>query len=202
VDAAEEEFEGIKVQGGAKVVLAPSFSTTMAEVRARVHGASVTISDRSTLVLEGDVRLESLDLDGTLVVRAAPGAAVVVAGLVVRNGGSTFKPISDLEREEKFAIRGYRVVKAGDVSEIFVKESGDYVLGPDGLVKVMKVAAVPPYTEAPTAAAAADAQGDSGPAFIKPIAPSVTAAPGPGAASHAGAALLALAMWSLVNYVL
>jgi hypothetical protein len=200
VDAAEEEFEGIKVHGGAKVVLAPSFATTMAEVRARVHGASVTISDRSTLVLEGDVRLESLDLDGTLAVRAAPGAAVVVAGLVVRNGGSTFRPISDLEREEKFAIRGYHLVKADDVSEIVVKESGDYVLGPDGLTKVMKVAAVAPYTESPPAAA--DAQGDSGPALGKPNAPSVTTAPTPGVASHAGVALLALAMWSLVNYVL
>ena len=198
MDAVEEEFEGIKVQGGAKVVLAPSFATTMAEVRARINGAGVTVSDRSTLVLEGDVRLESLDLDGTLVVRAAPGAAVVVTGLRVRNGGSTFKPISDLEREEKYAIRGYRLVKADDATEIVVKESGDYVLGPDGLAKV-KVAPSTPYKDALTAAASSV---DPGPAWIKPTTTSATAASSPGAGSHAVVAFAALAMWSLVNYVL
>jgi hypothetical protein len=197
VDASSEDFEGIKVQGGAKVVIAPSFATTVAEVHDRVKGIGVSISDRSTLVLEGDVRLEGLDLDGSLVVRAAPGAAVTVMGLKVRTGAANFQAISESESEEKYAIRGYRLVKPADAMEIVVTAPGTYILGPDGLVD----AAADDKIEAPSTPNPSQyPAGDPGPSWVRPATPpSPTPVP---SLSQPVVVLLAAAMWSLVTYVL
>ena len=66
VKGPSAEHLGIKVNAGAKVVLHPSFALTQADVKARV-GKGVKISDRSSLVVSGNVKLEALVLDGALV---------------------------------------------------------------------------------------------------------------------------------------
>jgi len=53
------------------------------------------MSAKSTLHLDGrDIEVKSLDLDGTLIVKAAPGAHVVIDDLKVENEGWVLDPIS------------------------------------------------------------------------------------------------------------
>jgi UDP-sugar pyrophosphorylase len=127
VDGKEEVYENIKVVGGARVVLAPSFGLTRTAIKQRIQG-KLRISDRSTLVLDGDITINSLDLDGTLVVRVAPGASLVIDDATIRNQGWHFVPIaaqpycrelrcankmpcSDHPLDEKYLIRGYTLAK-------------------------------------------------------------------------------------------
>ena len=50
----------------------------------------------STLVLEGEgLHLEGLELDGALVIKAAPGARVSVRGLKVSNEGWVMVPLPE-----------------------------------------------------------------------------------------------------------
>ena len=94
VEAGEVEYCGIPVTHGAHVVLHPSFGTTVKELEGRFPTpGAVKITANSTLVVEGDVTIKSLDLDGALVIRAAPGAAVVVNSCVVKNEGYTFEAL-------------------------------------------------------------------------------------------------------------
>ena len=78
------EFAGIPVTAGAQVVLKPSFGCTVQELKSRFPSPDqVLISDRSTLIIEGDVVVESLELDGALVIVAEPGKKVVIQGVKV-----------------------------------------------------------------------------------------------------------------------
>merc|ERR1719203_2182101 len=63
-----ETLSGIAVPYGARVVLQPSFAVTSAEMKQRVAD-TVKMTARSTLVLEGNVVIKRLDLDGALIVR-------------------------------------------------------------------------------------------------------------------------------------
>jgi len=47
------------------VFLHPSFGVTVAEIRQRISG-TVKVSNKSTLVLKGEINLSNLELDGTL----------------------------------------------------------------------------------------------------------------------------------------
>lgn len=110
----KKEFAGISVSYGARIVLYPSFGTTVADIRSKVNG-ELNVSQKSTLVLEGGSIeiVNGLTLDGTLVVRALNGSSVVLDGLVVKNDGWQFEDI-DVDDEsvlEKYRIRGYRLNK-------------------------------------------------------------------------------------------
>mmetsp|Transcript_10883 Transcript_10883/g.19215 ORF Transcript_10883/g.19215 Transcript_10883/m.19215 type:complete len:600 (+) Transcript_10883:279-2078(+) len=103
-------YLGIPFQNGAKVVLSQSFGITLRDIRNRFPDPeAVKISDRSSLVLEGDVTIESLDLDGDLRVVAAPGASIVIKHLTVKNDGVEFLPVAfeDQDFDEVYRIRGY-----------------------------------------------------------------------------------------------
>ena len=91
---------------------------------------NVRISQRSTLLLEGDVRFEAgaVDIDGTLIIRAAPGATVrVKSDLRVRNDGWSFVAVNpdDESVPEVARIRGYRLVKHG-TKELTFPQPGDF----------------------------------------------------------------------------
>jgi len=110
VNGAEMEFAGVKVRVGAKIVLSPSFAATQAEAVSKFVGkGAIRISKQSTLVIQGeDVVIKSLDLDGTLVIRAEPGCHVVVENLTIKNKGWSLASLEKDSKAEAFlAIRGY-----------------------------------------------------------------------------------------------
>merc|ERR1719373_835456 len=109
-EAEKVEYAGIPVLDGAKVVLSPATGLSLAQVKeAFVGGENIKISDRSTLVVEGDVTIKALELDGALTLRARPGCSLVVESLKVTNTGCDFAPIdvNDVSIQEKYRIRGY-----------------------------------------------------------------------------------------------
>lgn len=118
---------GIPLEGGPQVVLSPFFALTTGEMKEKVEG--LTISGRSCLVVEGDgceavSSLKGLDLDGSLVVKAAAGASVKVGKAVVMNAGDNLVAIEGAGEErraqltEADRIRGYvRVRKEAHVVE-------------------------------------------------------------------------------------
>eukprot|EP00947_MAST-08B_sp_MAST-8B-sp1_P000653 g653.t1 len=127
--AGSTTYAGIATKTGAHVVLHPSFGTTVKELEGRFpKPAEVKISDGSTLVVEGDVTIESLDLDGALTIRAPPGAKGVVRNLTVKNAGWAFEASGD-DVEEKYRIRGYTLAKAGGAS---IDLPGNWVIDNSG----------------------------------------------------------------------
>lgn len=144
VEGEKQEFNGIEVQVGAKVVLAPKLATTVAGLVAKFTGKeNIKISNSSTLVIDGsDVTVTSLNLNGALVLNVADGAKVTVEGLTVNNAGRCFCALPAAAPEE-LAIRGYALdnkevvvvnvtadgVLSGEVA------SGEYTLKGSSLVK-------------------------------------------------------------------
>jgi hypothetical protein len=70
-------------------------------------------------VLVGDVRVESLTLDGCLRVEASPGTRVIVRDTEIRNAGwqpvelTSEDPATEPERSRAFVLSSHTVVKPG-----------------------------------------------------------------------------------------
>ena len=85
--------------------------------------SKIKVSARSSLVIEGDgVIVESLDLDGALVIKCEKGATGVVRDLVVKNKG--WKKVADTSSasEEFIQIRGYHLEKVETENIVFQKK--------------------------------------------------------------------------------
>jgi UDP-sugar pyrophosphorylase len=96
--------------------LRPSFALTLADVRARISGGS--ISGEATLVLDGDVTLENVTIaDGaSLVAKAPAGESLTIKNRSVSRAGIVHDlvPLTDAEMAstevpEYLRIRGYRI---------------------------------------------------------------------------------------------
>ena len=108
---------GIPVKYGARVVIQPSFGVTLGDIRSRFkENGKVVISAESTLVLEGNVEIENLQLNGALIIRAVNGSKVIIKNLKVNNDGYSFKVIdpNDAQYAPKYQIRGYVLDKKGE----------------------------------------------------------------------------------------
>ena len=125
--AVESEFLGLPLALSPAIALSPNFALTVDELYSRIKGRSaVRISARSSLVLDGEVTLESLDLDGALCIHACPGAYVRVCNCNVHNSGWAFEAISEVDSlPEAISIRGYRLVKFDGVY-ISIDTPGQY----------------------------------------------------------------------------
>lgn len=129
------QISGIPVTPGPRIILCPGFAITQEEVVKKIHGGSIT--QRSSLVLEGQgLNVKNLQLDGALVIRAAPHCEVEIDGLVVKNAGCELEEIPEGADgvDETVCIRGYTMVKK-EVKEIIITEPGKYFIGEDGEVK-------------------------------------------------------------------
>lgn len=132
-EAPEEMILGIPVMPGPRVILRPSFAQTLAEVRTKISGGSV--SGQGTLVLDGkDITLENVEIaDGAaLVVKAVDGAKVTVKDLKVDNAGFELVKLTAEEMEsantpEYLKLRGYRIENRGTRIYEFT-EPGDYAI--------------------------------------------------------------------------
>ncbi|GAB4164792.1 MAG: hypothetical protein Fur0032_01090 [Terrimicrobiaceae bacterium] len=145
------ESESISVRGilltpGPRVILRPSFALTLADVRERVHGGS--LSGECTLILDGDITIRNLTLsDGeSLVLSARPGASLLVEDFEpATNSGWRLVPLSDEEMSssevlEYLRIRGYRIA-AGKVLKFSADKPGHWRLLPDGRISTAPTAA-------------------------------------------------------------
>lgn len=128
VDAPAMELMGISVIPGPRVVLAPNFALGVGDLLHKVSGGSM--SPRSTLIVQGpgDIRIENLDLNGTLIVRAVAGANVVLKGLVVSNKGWAIEALKEGRRApEELRVRGFQLVKY-EQRVIEFSQPGSYVV--------------------------------------------------------------------------
>ena len=121
-DSPRQMLRGVPFTTGPRVILRPSFALTLAEVREKVHGGS--ISGDATIILEGDVRLENVTIpEGSSLVVHAKDAAPTLLKDFNATSASRFiiQPLTDEEMQsekvpEYLRIRGYRIVKGDDIS--------------------------------------------------------------------------------------
>ncbi|MFH1381134.1 MAG: UTP--glucose-1-phosphate uridylyltransferase, partial [Candidatus Omnitrophota bacterium] len=131
VEGKERKTRGVPYSEGAKVVLSPSFATTSIDVSDKIKGG--TISDNSTLIIDGeDINIEDINLNGTLVIKTAPGVKLTINSLDVENEGWRFVDLTDEEMvSEKIPtyqkIRGYKILKE-EQHVIEITEPGEYVI--------------------------------------------------------------------------
>jgi UDP-sugar pyrophosphorylase len=121
-DGPRQMLRGVPFTTGPRVILRPSFALTLAEVREKIHGGS--ISGDATLILEGDVRLENATIPegASLVVHAKDDAPTSLKDFTATSASRfVIQPLTDEEMQsekvpEYLRIRGYRIVKRDDIS--------------------------------------------------------------------------------------
>jgi UDP-sugar pyrophosphorylase len=112
-DAPEEWHEGIKVVLSPIVVLKPDFVACPHEYSSAFPSPeNVKISAKSSLIVSGPgkVVIESLDLDGALVIECPENETITVKDLKVTNDGWAFESAS-ADSPEYIRMRGYQLVK-------------------------------------------------------------------------------------------
>jgi len=154
-DIAEGEkvkFSGIEVTAGPDCVLNPSFAACSIEYKKKFPNPSaVKVSGRSSLVLKGEgLIIESLVLDGALVIECEEGATGVIRNLSVQNKG--WVKVSDEDSSnEIIKMRGYYINKLETRKIVFKRDGsieGDYSpVAPDENPVGEKPSAIE-YTEA------------------------------------------------------
>jgi len=122
--------------GGPRVVLAPSFALTRAEVEAKVVPGGLDLDDDAVLVVHGaNIRIESAKVKGAVtLVNDRADATLVVRGLDVANAGVDFVeiPDADIPAAAPFErIRGYKAVNK-DALRIEITEPGHFLLEKNG----------------------------------------------------------------------
>ena len=138
-DATPRSVRGVPITPGPRVILRPSFALTLTEVRDRIKGGR--ISGDATLILDGDIRLENVNVDAgaALVVHAAPGASVTIKDATF-SANPTFEiqaltdtEINSPDVPEYLRIRGYRIIDQG--AKIFtISQPGQWIITPQGEV--------------------------------------------------------------------
>lgn len=111
-NAKSQIYQGIKVLPGPAIVFKPDFVTFPGEYFDKFPLPSqVKISARSTLIVRGSgVVIESLDLDGALIIDYPNGEKVTIRNKTVNNLG--WKRVIDNEStEEIIQMRGYKITK-------------------------------------------------------------------------------------------
>lgn len=106
-DPVEMSFLGVKANVGPLIVLQPSFGISLEQIKEKVRG-KIRITASSTLVLEGNVIVDGLVLDGALRVKGSG----ILKDNVIKNAGALLEPIPADELEScdpSLQIRGYKV---------------------------------------------------------------------------------------------
>ena len=122
-EGKSDEFSGIQVISGPEIVFKPNFTVSPSEYKEKFPQPSkIKISGRSSLVISGSgVTIESLDLDGALVIECEDGASGVIKDLVVQNKG--WVKVKDVSGSKEYIrIRGYSHSKIETKRIIFRKD--------------------------------------------------------------------------------
>lgn len=117
------KFSGIEIVSGPDCVLKPSFAACTNEYKNKfTNPSAVKISGRSSLVLRGEgLVIESLDLDGALVIECEKGASGVIRNLTVKNKGWV-KLSAETSTDEVIRMRGYNMIKLETETVVFKKD--------------------------------------------------------------------------------
>jgi len=131
-DAVSADMSGVSVSLGPRVVIDPTFGVGVAAWRAKLPTPrAVKLAANATLLLMGELnglRIESLELNGTLVLRMCAGANVTLRRVRVSNSGWKFQSFADGSKvEEALAIRGFKVQR-NQQRELVFDRPGDYVV--------------------------------------------------------------------------
>jgi len=99
-------------------VLSPAFGITLKEIKSRFQGTN-SISANSTLVLDGDISVENLKLDGSLEVHSSDKRKLKNLNVTSKNYVS-FEELSNngVDASEYLKIRGYQAVGLDNVTSI------------------------------------------------------------------------------------
>jgi len=110
--AQKETYLGITVYPGPAIVIKPDFACCPGEYEKKFpRPTAVNISARSTLFVRGSgVVIESLDLDGALIIDYKDGEEVIIRDKVVRNEGWV-RVRDESSTDEIVKMRGYRIVQ-------------------------------------------------------------------------------------------
>lgn len=115
-------FDHITYDMGPRVLIKPSWAISLLQIQRRMTPHSnLTLSSNSTLILDGDIQLNGLDLNGTLLLRARDGGSIKVENLKVKNKGwelVDFHHDSKIPGANKYRIRGFILMKKEQVTEI------------------------------------------------------------------------------------
>ena len=128
--ASTQKYLGIKASPGPAIVLHPDFVTYPGEYFDKFPlPAQVRISNRSTLIVRGsNITIESLDLDGTLILDYPSGEKITIRNLVVKNLGwkRVVHDIKDISITDPIIkMRGYHIEK---IEQELKKESNMCVI--------------------------------------------------------------------------
>jgi UDP-sugar pyrophosphorylase len=109
-DAAPETYNGVTAIVGPCIVLKPDFVCCPGEYETKFPTPDkVKISSRSTLIVRGPgVIVESLDLDGALIIDVERGEEAIVRDLVVKNDGWVRHAVTETTNE-LVAMRGFKI---------------------------------------------------------------------------------------------
>jgi UDP-sugar pyrophosphorylase len=109
-EAEPTTYSGIKVIPGPQIVLKPSFVCCPGEYRHKFPRPEyIRISPTSTLIVRGSgVVIESLKLDGCLVIDVDDGESIRIKGEVVKNEG-WIRIRDENSKDEIIKMRGYRI---------------------------------------------------------------------------------------------
>lgn len=123
VDAPPATYQDITIVPGPQIVLSPDFVCCPAEYKTAFPTPErVQISARSSLVVKGSaVVIESLYLDGALVIECEEGATGVIRDLHVVNAGWALRPVAS-SANEIIAMRGYTIQKCETKHIVFKKD--------------------------------------------------------------------------------
>ena len=108
--AKKETYAGIEVNPGPAIVFKPDFACCPSEYEEKFpFPTAINISARSTLFIRGSgVVIESLDLDGALIIDYRDGEKVIIKDKVVQNAGWV-RVRDETSEDEIVKMRGYRI---------------------------------------------------------------------------------------------
>ena len=127
-------FLGLTGSLGPRLVFHPSFVLFPGELKARFpNPQQIEITGRSTLIITGNVTIESLHLDGALKLEAKQGTHLVVrAGENwIRNLGHVVEAADKESVSEEIRMRGY-IIRTIEINEQIASGGDSYVY--DGMV--------------------------------------------------------------------
>ena len=146
-------FKQIRVFLTPAIVLKPNFVSCPAEYKIKFpYPSQIKISARSSLVVEGSaVVIESLTLDGALVIKSEAGVSDArIVGLEVKNKGWVNVSDSNPKSSEVIKMRGFRLSKLETRTIVFKADGtieGDYSIPKvQEPVQEIPVEMVPPDT--------------------------------------------------------